>query len=613
MIRNEVVSIDVGGSLIYPESVRITAGVGKGYNTCVIAGVDLLGDVNDEVTVSMNGDIYTFILDKKDYGKANKVTFNCKGLPSKLEDLIPSDEDFTYTSSVDLINDSVSLVTPNVDVNIGLPTISFTAQSYSKVSTPMSRIMDMVEIVKGEAWEQNGTLYLAEQKVIDVTPTVAHTFSEDEIVDYNYSENRESYLKVKQILINPISEDIYGIPSATLDYNEDEFSGEVFFNPSLTVGYGYGINGLGVRDAVRSVKTEKLTVDSDSQITVMGGIDILVNITLDGEPILVADYELYAGWNVVRFLSEKTGEIEITYYTKSVKVFAFRTTNFQITYQCTMIEGTIEVDADNVTNSGHCYTEIVEPFTYEHGGTVLVTSGQDVKFLFVEYKGATDLVQETTELLTGGGNLTVSYLHGGTDWLEKTFMNNITSAVKSTIETDNKEILFDDELGVYLVFLDKPITSINAIYFGSAIISGYTYVGTGDVPYITFNAVDVGKAVDISMTIDLVEITIPAPTEPHPATLFDVISCGGVATAKIVLADDALCNLPATFKVDVSGAFNVPIEDCFGLTVTGDLGNLVVDNFGKVEVTITSQGIFIIDCSSVKDDGKITIDSQGVV
>ncbi len=611
-VRNETMTVDVGGSFIYPESVSITSGIGKGYNTCNLVGKNLAGDVGDSVTILVNGDTHSFIVDMKDYGKQDKVTLRCNGIPCTLEDLSPTDNDYVYNNSDELIEDSRGSVT----VVNNLPTISFASQSYSAVSTPMSRIMDMVAVVGGEAWEVNGTLYLDEQKSIEASPTIAHAVVDSEVFDFAYSEKRDNTLKLKEVLFNPINEDILGVPSITLDYNEDEFMGEVYFNPSLTAGYGYGINGLGQREPVRSVKTEKVEVDDAGFINTMGGIDDVVSITVNGIPlgVLDTDYFLYAGWNVVRFNTAQTGEVEVTYYTKSVSVYAFRTTNFQITYQCTLCEGTIEIDADNTTSSGNCYTEVVIPHTYEDGGTVLITGGEDCTLLFVEYKGADNLVTETTIGLTGGGTATIQYLYGTSDWEsgDKTFMNNISSVDKSTIETTNKEILYDEDLDEYVVFLDKPITSINDIYFGSSIISGYAYDNTGVVPRITFNATDVGKEVDISMTIDLIEITIPAPSVGNPVRLLDVISCGGVATTEYVLADNVLCSLPATFDVDIAGAFDVPIEDCFGAEILGDFGSLIVNNFGMVNITVSTQGIFTLICNSVKDDGVITIDSQGV-
>ena len=65
--------------------------------------------------------------------------------------------------------------------------------------------------------------------------------------------------------------------------------------------------------------------------------------------------------------------------------------------------------------------------------------------------------------------------------------------------------------------------------------------------------------------------------------------------------------------VDIASAFNVPIEDCFGAEITGDLGSLIVNNFGMVNVTISTQGIFTLYCANVKDDGIITLNSEGVV
>ena len=106
-VRNEVISVDVGGSFIYPKSVSLSAGIGKGYNTCTIIGENLAGSVGDEVTISVNGNVYTFLLDMKDFGKSDKVTFKCKGKPCTLEDLSPTDNDYTYTTSDELIEDLV--------------------------------------------------------------------------------------------------------------------------------------------------------------------------------------------------------------------------------------------------------------------------------------------------------------------------------------------------------------------------------------------------------------------------------------------------------------------------------------------------------------------------
>ncbi len=608
-IRNEIITVAIGQDFLYPTTVSISSGVGKGYNTCTIVGINLQCNVGDIITITINGDVYSFIIDMKDYGKQDKVTLKCKGIPSILEDLSPTNTDYIYSNSDELIEDSRG----SVEVENNIPTISFQSQSYSAVSTPMSRILDMVDVVGGEAYEVNGTLHLEEQKVIGESPIAVHTFSDNEVFDFSYSSNRDQSSRVKEILFNPITEDIFGIPSVTLDYDEKFFRGEVYFNPSLTAGYSYEIYGLGQREAVRSVKTEVIDVDDDNFINTIGGIDAIVDISINGIPY--SNYFLYAGWNVVRFNAPQTGTVSVTYYTKSVSVFIYRTTNFEIKYQCNVCKGTIEIDAGNTTSNGNCYTEIVEPHTYEYGGTVLISIGADCTLLFVEYKGATNLVNETTVSLTGGGTASIQYLYGAVDWTsgQKSFMNNITSAVKSTIETTNKEILYDEDLDEYVVFLDKPITSINDIYFGSSVINGYVYDNSGVVPRILFDAIDVGKEVDISMTIDLIEITIPAPTEGNPVRLLDVISCGGVATTEYILADNVLCNLPATFDVDIASSFDVPIEDCFGKEVLGDFGSLIVNNFGMVNITVTEQGTFTLDCHKIKENGIITINSIGVV
>lgn len=609
-IRNETVSMTIGGTLVYPTSISITLGVGKGYNSCTIRGTSMTGfTVGDEVVVTINGMTYSFIVDEKSYSRDEGIQISCKGKPCKLEDSSSSDEGHTYVDSDELISVSVGAI-PVVN---NIPNISFSESTYNKATTPMARILDMVRTVGGEAFEVDGTLYLEPLKVISASPTITHAFLDSEVFDYAYSDKRDKSIKTKQILFNPLSDDIYSKPSAVFDYDVNLARGEILFNPSLSSGLDYSVTGLTTRVPSNSLVEEQVLVTNEIMLTTLGGIDRIVDIKLNGEPFI--DYTIYAGYNVVKFNTLQTGEFNISYNTRSVIAYALNTTNFIIQYQCIQVSDTIDLSSlgdSNIVNSGSCYSELSRDLSYEFGGTLRLTGGVDATIIFVEEKGASNINTYTTLNLVGGGVLTIKYIYTTDDWLDKSFMSNLSSVSKTVIEVATGTVFNDESLNKDIVYLDKPITGINDIYFGSQVLSGYTYNDTGDIPYIEFQSGDFGKSVEISMNVELVEITIPPPTVGHPVIFVDVISCGGVATSKFELSDEVLCSLPATFDIDVASIFNVEITDIFGATLTGDFGDLTVTNKGTVTVSVSTQGIFTIYCDLIKDNGVISVDSRGV-
>lgn len=606
MIRNETVSVDIGGTIIYPKTVTLTRGVGKGYNTAKIDGTNLAGLVGDSVTITLNGDVYSFVVDAKHHSKNLGVSFDCVGLPATLNDGQPSADDFIYTDSDDLIEQSRGTIT----VVNNIPTIDFTGQTYSKASTAMSRILDMVNVIGGEAYEIGGTLHLEPLAVIPLAAS-DYIFVDADVFDYSYSSNRDSTVKAKDVLINPITDDLYSDSTITLDFTDGDGKGELYFNPSLTSGFEYSISGVVARVPVISERIETFALTNETSIMTLAGIDTIDYMTLDGEPILVADYTLYAGYNIARFHAPLTGEVAIKYQTLSVTVYPTATTTVVVKYQCALLDIVLEVLSP--VYSGACSIEIGTPFSYEDGTNVLLSLGDDFTFIFIEEKGATNLVTEKVQLLDGGGTLTIKYLYTTTDWLDKAFMNAITSLQTTFIEMLNGTVIYDSGLLEYVVFLDKPIDLINDIYYGNQALSGYTYNDTGDVPYVSFLEADLGKTVDISANVTKVDVTIPPPTTGHPVTILDVIGCGGVSSAELSNSDDNLCDLPATFSIDVAGSFSKTITEVVGKVLTGAFGNLTVDNKGEVTVTVSTQGTFEILCDAIKVDGVITVDSVGVV
>jgi hypothetical protein len=608
LIRVENVAVTIASNPIYPTSVTLTGGVGRGYNTCNIDGVNLSGNVGDSVIVTINTQIFTFIVDEKHYGKNDKTNFTCKGEPVKLDDYSSADTIYTYQDSDTLI----ATESGTIPVVNNIPNIVFENKSYSKDSTPMSRILDMVNVVLGEAYEINGTLHLDLKKTIPAIPTIAYNFDDNsgDVLDYSFFDKRDKSLKAKEVLINPILDDIYTNPSCSLDFEGG--SGIIYFNPSLSHGLNYSIEGLSAEPKLVSQKNESFQVTNGSSITTLGGIDEVLLLTLNGVPIPLADYTEYAGYNVISFSAPLTGEIVIQYKTQSVSVYATKTTDFSIIYQCSKIEDRLELDADNVVNAGSCYGKLIEPFTWENPSYAEINTGQDATLLFVEKKGSPVKVTVGTYPISGGGTLTVEYLHEGTPWVDTTWMGLITSTTVTKTEVKKGTIIYESTLAKYIVYLEKPIASINAILYGSQAISGYTYNAGTELPYIEFLATDVGKEVEISFDAQFDKLTIPAPLTGHPVSFADMIVCQGVATIEYNLAEETLCSLPTTFKIDVAGAFNREIQEVKGLTLTGTLGTLVVDTFGKVEVTVSTQAEFIINCDAIFVGATITVNSQGV-
>ena len=471
----------------------------------------------------------------------------------------------------------------------------------------------MVTVIGGEAYEVGGTLHLEPIATIpsDATPYV---FSESDVIDFSYSDNREQTIKTQQVLINPITDDLYSENTILLDFDSELAKGVLLFNPSLSLGALPVIAGAVSSAQFTAEQVETYALLEDTSIVTKGGIDSIVYITLNGEPVLVTDYTMYVGYSIVRFHAPLTGEIEIKYQTRAISVYSNTDTIISVTYLCAQLIA--EVTVTGGSYSAPDTVEITDPITTDEGGAIQVAPACDVTFIFAEAKGAENLVTYKVQDLVGGGVLTIKYLYVDTDWTDTSFMDNITSELVNAIEVFSGTVIADSTLGLNVVYLDKPIIDINDVFYGSQGLTGYTYV-SADPPYITFASTDVGKDVEISANVELVEITVPPMGSAHDGVILDIISCGdgsGVTSSDEIGSSEVdLCSLPATFKINVAGAFGLEISDVVGVVLTGDLGNLTVDSLGEVEVSITTQGVFTIACDAIIADGVITVNSEGVV
>lgn len=609
MIRNEVVSITANGTPIYPSQVLITCGVGRGYNVASFSGINVSFNVGDIIVVTINSNSYTFLVDKKEYGKSNKVSATCVGLPAQLSDFSKTDESFNYIDSDTLITESKG----SISVVNSLPNITFENLTYNKSSTPLSRIIDIVNVFKGDVYEHGSELYLEEKKAISSTPTIAHTFIDSEIFDFAYSDNRSGSSLLQEVLFNPTTDDLSTETFITFDYDESVGKGVALFNPSLSLNNEYFTSGLDVSSPMKLTITENIDLAISSFIVLKAGVDSVLTLKINGSvKVEDTDFFVYAGYNIIRLNTSYSGTLTISYITKGLTAFARNTTNFTISYGCSIISDEIRINPNNIITSTLCYTEILTPLTYDSGGSVLLKSGIDATFVFSESSTASNLVTYDTIALSGGGTLTVEYVYLSSDWVSKAWMNNITSEEYTDTVVFTGEVTYDGDLDEYVVFLDKPISSINDIYFGSEQLSGYSYNDTGDVPYISFVLTDEWKNVNISVEVLLTKVNIPAPEVGHPVKIIDVLTCGGMATKDFDLAETTLCSLPSTFKLSISELFNFRVVEVRGKVITGDFGEKTVDSFGNIEITVSTQGIFNLDCSNIKSNGNITINSEGV-
>lgn len=608
MTRSEIVTAFVGATQIRPTKIRITLGIGKGYNTCNITGRDLAGAVGETISITVNGDTYTFLLTEKNYSEFDTVVLSGKGLPFKLESQRASDSTLTYSSS----NALIEAERGDIAVTNNLPNIEFFNQAYSKSSTPIDRILDMVAVVGGEAYEHNSALVVGEIASIPATPTISHVVQDNETISFSYSENIGQSVLLKKVLINPITDNIYSEPTVNVEYDSELSVADVYFTPSLVgTGDNYSFLGLNPTTPVNTTRVESLLLSDETEMRTLGGIDSVVYVTLNGEPF--SNYVTYPRENVIRFTTNVTGTIQIKYTTKFIRCYVSATTSFVIKYNCVKVAGTIEYDASNAINGRNCKAEISTPLTWQNGGSVIAYRNNNLTFIFVEEKGNNNITTVSSGTHAGGGDLIIKYVHSGSSWASTTFMNNISSTLSTQIETVSGTVTYDEELLEYIVHIPSTPLGVNAVLEGNVGLTGYTVVG-GNTPYISFSANDEGRRVDISLTMEVVKITIPAPGAGHVVRYLDVVACGGVASAEFINSDDALCTIPSTFKIDVATMFSERIEDVVGLTVLGDggLGVMTIDAFGKIEVTINSSSLFTIDCGNVRAGAKITVDARGV-
>ncbi len=600
MMRFDSVNVTCGNNVLSIDSLTITCGIGKGYNTATLSGLDLTCEVGDIIEISINNEVYSFLVFEKVFGKNTTVNLVCKGVPAKLDDEGFVEASNNYSNSLELINDC----SRDVSTIISIPTISFQNQTYVKTNTSLACILDMVDVVGGEAYEYKRKLYLEELQRIPANPTIACDFDNFAVFSYNYSNKVDKFLKAKKVIINPITDDLYSEPNIQFDYSG--LFGTILFNPSLSSNLPYEIVGLEYDDPIFTFVTENIMLDNQTSLKLKAGVDDIEFLFIDGVPF--SDYESFDKTNVLRFLTPQTGSLEIKYKTKSIKVHITQTSDFSISYQCMRISGQVFLTEQNYT----CIAELLNnKLTYTTGGVMRINKGVDVSFIFLKSKTSSHLQIDGTITLIGGGTLTLKHRDNGGAW-DTSFEQNITSQIAEINNIENSMVVYDENLGEYVIYLSNTVKTITSVHFGSSIILGWSFVD--DVQqYLIFDSSHEGKTYEISFLMEVVDVTIPPPLENHPVTILDVIGCNGVSSFEFTKVEDDLCHLPVTFDINVYSLLNRQVDEVVGKEITSPtLGNFIVSSNGTITVTIETRFEHVLDCEQIVPLAEIVINSQGV-
>jgi len=599
-IEHNILSF-IAGVKFEVTSFNIVKGIGKGFNTCTCSSQDNIGSVGDTLDIIIDGKKNSFIVTDKTYVDGSKISYTCGGLPSILEqEALALREDY-YTNSNELILDNIG----NIELNNNIPNIDFKGQSYWSESNSLSRIIDMVNVVGGDVFEVDGVLTLTTFKTIPQNPQTVIDIPDANIISYSYSDKIGKFNKTNKVLINPKSETLYSNPDIEFVY--DGSFGNIYFNPSLSSGFEYTIIGLNHQPPTTMYKSDSILLTDATSVVASAGIDTMLYMLLDGE--IFTDYELFDKTNIIRFLYPISGTLEYKFATQGIGVNITSTTPFLITYQCMKIQDLLVMTTNNLS----CSVKMLSPLTYQKTTTLQVNKGVDISFIFFDGKVAENINTDNTVILDGGGQLSIKHRYTDVDWLDLGFLNYITSSLTTVKDIFTGTVVYDTNLGLNVMFLPSDYSSVDSIYYGNTLITGWSYNNINNPPYIELSSEHEGKSMEVTYTQEVVNIEIPPPHSGHPVVALDVIACGGLHSFEYVNSEDMLCSLPATFNINVKEQFALSLDDVVGKTLLGDFGTLVVDDRGLISISVYEEGEFVISCDSIRTGAEILVDSRGVV
>jgi len=617
MIREEKISVFVETEEIYPDNISIILGIGKGYNTCTCSGKNLQGEAGDVLKVIVNEDSYFFYITEKNYSEYGAITFTCKGFPYKLENQSESDETLLYNDSNELINGERD----GINVINNIPNIIFGNQAYNKTANPMQRIKDMVNVVGGEMYEIDSQLILNPITSIPASPNIAHTFSDNEIVAYSYANDTEKKSYTKEVILNPLTDDIYSEAKISLEFSGETGRGNVFFNPSLSQGHSFYRSGATMLQKT-FYKEEEILLQEEAYISTIGGIDTIVSIQLDGESI--SNYTIFTGYNIIKFEEKISGTLNIKYSTNGATFTIKKPTTVEIKYDCAKLKQTISLSKSNIYNkindntndTGNPYKDgwfkIETPVTTTDNLVVKKSEIGNLSLVFSDGKAPQDI---STIWTRDNTEVKLKKLRGDNDydtsWI--TIDNGCIESNDYTHDVQQDVITYDKEKDKYLVYLNKKPEEVIECKINNESVSFNPTIGN-DEGYITFEKKYNGKSVSISLKLKAIIFTFSPPPSTVDISTVEGFMKSNHQVEEYLQAVDNMCSLPAKIHINIAEQLETTLDKVIGKQVSVDtgIGNLTVDNFGEIQFLVTQQAMYTVTCESILHNAKIFVDATGV-
>lgn len=628
MIRNELVSVTIGGVATYPDSVSVITSVNTAYNSVVLNGITLNGDVGDAIRVVINSVIYDFKLTENTYQPQGKHTIKGLGIPYILSE---TPVDF----SSELFLDSDTLISDNsygVTIVNNIPNIVFNEVTYNSNGSALDAMLDMLKVIGGEYYEKNGVLYLDTFKTISETETPVAVIQSNEVFDHVFTDNVGKTEQVKNVLINPITDDIYSVPEANIDFDNEKNNGIILFNPSITSTSKYVIQGINTQPMEAIYYTESFSLTDETVLTTLGGIDSIVSLTINDRHIQQTEYENYPTHNKLRFLASQSGQCVIKYQTNVLSFSIGSSTDVLVKYKTAILKAKLDyyskttTDADtNITvpddivfDGGLGSVRIVPPFIYGREGVVMSSENinYDVIFLDSNYADTSDNLDLITSYTMPLNNETVN-VYGkyktGFFWDASFIYNAKTEQVSDVNVEEFKVLLTPNGAGTYTYELLEDATHFNGATADGVTIRRYVDYDVIGTLFKLLNNNLSDAVFKVSYNSLKNKLVFPLPTPDNNVSMIQVRAKDKSTSLKFLKPSANLCVVPSTITINIAQKLNISVAQAYGGHVNGDFGLLVVDYFGNVEVYVSNKRLYVLDTSEIVPFSSITIDARGVI
>ena len=462
--------------------------------------------------------------------------------------------------------------------------------SYERNGTMLSALQNIASVTGAEYYEQNNRVFIAPNKPV---PRVGIDVPDADIFDF-IATKRGVYNKgIGNVIVQNGGTTSAGgdIVAPNRIYVEiDEISGDIFIylTPVGELERADGVTSLVTASIER--KETKQMLDEDS-IVLDGAIESIAHVKVNG--IEVTGFLHETGFNIITLNKTVRGSVEVLYRatakkgvvtTEDTPVGKFISVDLVYLDQLFKFQGFLKPGGSNTSSDGDMEIITEGKMVYDSGFS-LYTIGGDPDFEFYD-----------KNVFIGKAGVT-SYAH---DLVLKETMQldeNFCYTTRHNIKTI---------LGVRSKNVDTPYTVT-----GNKICMG-KYFPALEVSHTTEGKKHDVKFADIpdgEITMSVINLNTGSRHDYNLTNLDDSNGSGGVN-----------CTLPIHYFVDVASEWGLSVTAVVGKIVPVyynevPFADLVVDNFGKVEVIAIEDGIYILDGSAFipRTTTTLIVDTKGLM